>query len=274
MSYTILSVACRLTVFQHRPRFICPGTGSHNRYFSPRERTFFSIGRISGSSHIPTFFLVSLPYSVTPADKNMWIGTYLGMAGQTKSVVSSLVFGLWLVVATVAATILTAWHWVSLPVQAKIDHAGNRIAGWRLRHYLASDCSCSRSVASYLITRGPLPNAAEEIVLLDSGDGSKTVELERRLRKRGFAVTGMTPDLAALREGVEGVPTFEVVGSDSRVVYRGGYRERGAAPGKYLDTTILSDVMAARTAPSLPVYGCATGERLRRQLDPFGFKRF
>jgi hypothetical protein len=82
----------------------------------------------------------------------------------------------------------------------------------------------------------------------------------------------LAKERAASIDGVEGVPALEIVAPGNRIAFRGGYRDAGAPPGKYLDVALLSDLMASKPARGVPVIGCATSERLRHLLDPIGLK--
>jgi hypothetical protein len=55
------------------------------------------------------------------------------------------------------------------------------------------------------------------------------------------------------------------------------YRTRGvdrckASPNRSVDVQTVKGLTAGRNTPQLPVFGCATSEKLREQLDPFGLK--
>jgi hypothetical protein len=182
------------------------------------------------------------------------------------------VFGAWLILATVAASTLTAWHSIAVPVStnsAGLTKGGS--TGWRITHYLSSECGCSQGVASYLESRGPLSQATEEVVLIASTDRGRDAAFRGRLSEKNFRVELISENDAST-DGVQGVPTLEIVAPTGRVAFRGGYRKLGAAPGAYLDVAILSGLMASRPVGAIPIYGCATSTRLRRLLDPLGLK--
>jgi hypothetical protein len=190
-----------------------------------------------------------------------------------KRLAAAAIFAGWLILATLAASTLTAWHTISLPAAIKAHVTrGDAAAAWRLVHYLSPECACSRAVASYLVKRGPLGNAGEDVVLLASGNPATDAAFAKPLTENGFRVELRTQADAASRDGVEGVPTLEIVAPGNRIVFRGGYRERGAAPGAYLDVALLSALMASKPLRALPIYGCATSQRLSSALDPLGLK--
>jgi hypothetical protein len=190
-----------------------------------------------------------------------------------RGLVRSLGFVLWLTMATFAATSLTAWHSVALPVRSGLPGLMPANTGsWHLIHYLSAACACSQAVARHLIARGPLPVAAEDVVLIASGDTPADNTLRRALSRRGFHAVIVNPDKASLNDGVDGVPLLKINAPDGTQKFRGGYLDRGAPGGVYLDVTILSSLMASRPVPRIHVYGCATSQRLRSLLDPLSLR--
>jgi hypothetical protein len=196
------------------------------------------------------------------------------MKGNSQKIGRALGFTLWLTAATFAAATLTSWHSVALPVsleQPKLRHShGDR---WHLTHYLSADCACSRAVARYLMVRGPLVEATEEVVLIRSSDTPAENRLVDSLTRTGFQIRITTAEAAAsLDGGVQGVPVLHIEAPDGTTKFRGGYRARNTPPEEYLDVAILSGLMASKPVPELRVIGCATSRRLRLQLDPLSFR--
>jgi hypothetical protein len=190
-----------------------------------------------------------------------------------RCVVRVLGFALWLIMATFAATSLTSWHSVSLPVRPGRPTALRGSAGhWHLTHYLSADCACSQAVARHLITRGPVSVAAEEVVLVESSDIPAQNTLRDALSRRGFSTMIVTPETVSADDGIDGVPVLRINAPDGTQRFRGGYRDRGAADGVYLDLAILSDLMASRPVSAPHVYGCATSRLLRSLLDPLSLR--
>lgn len=192
------------------------------------------------------------------------------------SSLSLVIFAVWLLAATLAASILTSWHWVSIPILST-SLAPEALGGWRIRHYLSSECACSLSVAGHLVARGPIEGVRERVFFADSAEGARTSDLIRRLTSRGFAVERLAGEGQAnvfAGRGIHGVPALEVISPEGAVAYRGGYRDRGSAPDAFRDAAIVRELTNFRPAPAIPVFGCAVTERFRRQLDPFGLKRF
>lgn len=173
----------------------------------------------------------------------------------------------------IAAASLTAWHQVSYPgFSLDIQAAGQDPEVWKLEHYLSSDCICSRAVAAYLMKRGPLRQAREEITLIDSDDHQRDKALARDLTGHGFEVKTLSARAASTSYGIGGVPLLEVVSPARQVMFRGGYRERGASPDAYSDLAVLAALVTDKSAPKLPILGCATTQRLRNLMDPLKLK--
>lgn len=190
----------------------------------------------------------------------------------------TLVFGLWLTAATIAASTVTAWHSLALPDTAVPAQIVNPTGQWRVKHYLSSECACSRAVARYLGSRGPVKTASEDIILIATDPVTPEKirwqnEVAASLIASRFHTREISATAAADEAKVEAVPLLEIDGPDGRVRFRGGYREPTTPAGVYLDTTILSGLLAGLSeSASLPaprVFGCATSARLRRQLNPF-----
>lgn len=179
----------------------------------------------------------------------------------------------WLAAATFAATTLTAWHSVAFPTKPEHTVLNQRHKGrWLLTHYLSAECTCSQTVMRHLSQRGPLADAMEDVVVIQSQDVPQDNKMLSELIRSGFHVRSITAEAASSIEGVEGVPLLKIEAADGTVRYRGGYRENGAPLEKNLDTVILAGLMASAPVPSLRVFGCATSYRLRSLLDPLSFK--
>jgi hypothetical protein len=187
-------------------------------------------------------------------------------------------FAFWLTLATFAATTLTAWHSVTLPTEPTRAKSGRSHPGkWLLTHFLSADCLCSQALARHLQARGPLAAADEEVVVIGPVDSSAHRDTAQRkmiesLNRAGFQAATMTVEAAASQEGVEGVPLLNVTGPDGIIRFRGGYRDRGAPPDRYLEVAILTSLRASQPVPATRVYGCATSRRLRTLLDPLSLK--
>lgn len=194
------------------------------------------------------------------------------MDRKSRGILRVVGFSLWLVVATLAAATLTAWHTVDLTPPEHVALRGHGDSKWRMTHYLAGDCACSRAVGRHLVARGPIAWVNEEILLLGRGDTSAENQLLNELKHGGFHPKVIAAEAAASLHGVEGVPLLEISAPDGAIHYRGGYREQNAPPGEYLDAAILTKLIASEPVPATRVYGCATSRRLRTRLDPLSLR--
>ncbi|HSY20736.1 MAG TPA: hypothetical protein VK841_01395 [Polyangiaceae bacterium] len=134
--------------------------------------------------------------------------------------------------------------------------------GWFAVHALYADCRCSQRVQEHLLAGGRPPDWTEVVLWVGApaGGPEPTPELERR-----FDVRRITPqDLAAL--GIESAPMLIALDPQGRIRYAGGYTERKQGP-VIDDTRILAEVRLDAAPPSLPLFGCAVSDRLRRQLS-------
>lgn len=135
-------------------------------------------------------------------------------------------------------------------------------------HVLSEECACSRSVARYLLSRGPLADAQEEVVLLGGSE-----ETSQAFRAAGFAVSTAEAEEFCAQFGSEGVPFFQVVDGGDEAAYSGSYFDSAFRGNEgFLDLETFRRLRSGGFVVGRPVYGCATSERLRSILDPFGFK--
>jgi hypothetical protein len=66
--------------------------------------------------------------------------------------------------------------------------------------------------------------------------------------------------------GIEAAPLLVVLNPQGQLAYSGGYTQRKGGP-EIEDTTILAKVQQAMPPTSLPIFGCAVSERLKRELS-------
>lgn len=189
----------------------------------------------------------------------------------------------WLAGMLALGAILTARHVVALPVT---DVHDARLAGgvarlwahpaapgtWRAVHVLSQDCRCSQRTLAYLVA-GPRPANLEERVLLIEGENGPAPEMAE-LAAAGLPARMMTPAQLTAELGLEAAPVLVLVSPAGEVAYVGGYTRRKQS-GRYEDREILAALREAPGQPAagLPVFGCATSERLARMLDPLGVTR-
>ena len=92
------------------------------------------------------------------------------------------------------------------------------------------------------------------------------------LRAAGFHVKVITPATLRARFHIEAAPLLVVGRPDGAVGYVGGY-SRHKQSTAYEDLAILADLREHTDRTALPVFGCATSERLASALDPLGLRR-
>lgn len=179
-------------------------------------------------------------------------------------------FVLWVAVISIPLGLFSASHQAVLPVavESLVGGTGDAIEGWSVVHVLAEDCPCSRSVMDYLLERGRSKEFSEEVILVDGSE-----ERANLLREVGFVVSSVESGQLCEDFGSEGVPFFQVVEGSSKPAYSGAYfgsAFRGT--NGFLDLSTASRLKGGGFVFNRPVYGCATSDRLKAILDPFGLK--
>ncbi len=179
----------------------------------------------------------------------------------------------WAFVALVGVGTLAAGHLLTLPTPTTFDprlvqamQPTDQDPRWSATHFLRGECGCSQRIATYLIARRPLPNVRERVVLVTGDDA-----LHGRLAAAGFSVVEVTEEELLGTFGVEGVPLLAIATERGDVRYVGGYTARKQGPVPQ-DRTILRDLQAGKPVEALPMFGCATNEKLRQATDPFGIR--
>ncbi len=165
---------------------------------------------------------------------------------------------------------LLAKHVVALPVSV----AGVRLASsvhqlrapqsagkWLAVHVLYSECRCSQRVVAHLSSSVRPTGWDEEVLWV--GPGALDPVLASRFRVRRLS----SVELAHL--GIDSAPLMIVASPDDEIRYAGGYSQRKQAPALD-DLRILAD-SRRQVVASLPVFGCAVSERLRRQFAGLGW---
>lgn len=90
--------------------------------------------------------------------------------------------------------------------------------------------------------------------------------------KAKLSLTVVTAEEADRRYRIEGAPWLVIVAPDDSIRYAGGYTTDRNARSGYLDAAIWSTISAGKSFRSLPAFGCAVGQRVRRAIDPLGLK--
>lgn len=186
------------------------------------------------------------------------------------TVVAFALFSLWALGISVPLGLFSASHMAVLPVaEGAVSTGGSGSAGeWSMVHVISEECPCSRGVARYLLARGALEGVEEEIVLLGGSD-----ETSRALRAAGFAVSTADAEEFCAQFGSEGVPFFQVIDDGDEAAYSGSYFDSAFRGNEgFLDLETFRRLRSGGFVIGRPVYGCATSERLKSVLDPFGFK--
>ncbi|MDQ8187012.1 hypothetical protein [Pelagicoccus sp. SDUM812002] len=179
-------------------------------------------------------------------------------------------FALWAVSISIPLGLFSAAHQAVLPVTQESLREGISASqdGWALVHVLAEDCACSRSVLEYLLERGSSSDYAEEVILVDGSE-----YLANRLTTAGFTVSKVEAEQLCSDFGSEGVPFFQVVEGGKEPAYSGAYFNSAfRGTNGFLDLSTAERLSSGGFVLSRPVYGCATSERLKAVLDPFGLK--
>jgi len=186
----------------------------------------------------------------------------------------------WLLGLVAVVAMLMVGHLVALPRPDRTDGelaaalASLRAAApapalgpptWLAVHVLGAECDCSRRIADHLLD-GARPAGVSEVVLLVGHDG----ELTDRLRRR-MGVVEVTPEELGRRFHIEAAPVLLAVDPAGAVRYSGGYTDRKRGP-EIEDVRILADLAKGREVAAIPVFGCAFGESLKKDLDPLGLK--
>lgn len=181
----------------------------------------------------------------------------------------------WLVGVAAIVAMLMVGHVVALPRPDRTDGelaaslASLRARGgppsWMAVHVLGAECDCSRRIADHLLDAAR-PAGVSEVVLLVGHDD----ELADRLRHR-MTVVEVTPEELGRRFHIEAAPLLLAVDPAGTVRYSGGYTDRKRGP-EIEDLKILAELTGGRQVAVVPVFGCAFGESLKKELDPLGLK--
>lgn len=173
----------------------------------------------------------------------------------------------WFIAMAVLGAGLLARHVLALPGPAQDEKLGlsfrkfRGAAGggaWLAVHVLDAECRCSQRIATHLLST-PRPAGWEELVLW-VGNGAPSAELERRFSVRRLA------RLELSQLGIEAAPLLIVVDAEDNVRYSGGYGDRKQGP-VIDDLDILQATRVGGRIASLPVFGCAVSDRLKREFE-------
>jgi hypothetical protein len=128
-----------------------------------------------------------------------------------------------------------------------------------------ADCSCSRSLFSHLLKRGPFAGA-EELILYAGRESNQ----HQAAQHSGFAFNNISDSELVSHFGIDAAPVLIVFDSKGKLRYAGGYYDHPATINP-LDERIHAQLAAGVHVQPLPLFGCAVDARLKRSLDPFRF---
>lgn len=135
----------------------------------------------------------------------------------------------------------------------------------QVTHVLASGCKCSESVAKYLLQ--DLHGVTHQKVVWV---GEKS-PYEEALKKLGYQFEYFDKEQIS-REELQGVPTLLISKAD-QIIYAGGYSaQRIFKPEEVKFSEIYLALKEGRRPTEWPIFGCATAQKYRKVLDPWGFK--
>jgi len=137
---------------------------------------------------------------------------------------------------------------------------------WYLFHVIYQNCSCANSLLKHLLERKSLPDASEHILYV--GDD---LQVEKLSTERGFNFHRMTNiDLKNIYQ-IEAAPMLAIMSENKVLEYLGGYY---SSYGNYTsrDLEVFGKVRKSEPPKALPLFGCATSDRLKEAFDPLSLK--
>lgn len=187
--------------------------------------------------------------------------------------VGVVLLGAWATAVLVAIATLMGPHWITLPRPDEGDDVLSAgLASLRARegllavHVLYSECGCSDRVFDHLLERGPMANVDEVVLLVGPRGG-----MAQRARAGGWRVEHVGRRELETRFHIVSAPMLAVLDGANHVRHLGGYTRVKRGP-EILDVAILTALRGGDRPEELPLYGCATGLELSRQLDPMGLR--
>lgn len=191
-----------------------------------------------------------------------------------RSSVGKLLIAGWVALMSVVVTTLMAGHWLILPhppVGEKVSWEGaTDDVALTAYHFLYVDCPCSRRILDRFPLRSVVAGVTEQVVLVQESANCEQ-GLVDRLEAQGFKVATVTPPQLKQQFGIESAPLLVVVDRSGEIVYSGGYTFR--KQGQVIqDDAVLETLARGDEIESLPVFGCAVSNDLKRLTDPLGIK--
>jgi hypothetical protein len=186
----------------------------------------------------------------------------------TRSRVGGVAIATWFGLMLAIGASLLAKHVVALPAprevrleasMATLRHPEERDR-WVAVHVLYAECRCSQRVVDQLLSTARPVDFAEIVLWVGEAEPPKDLDARfdvRRVKSR---------DLASY--GIEAAPLLVAIDPVGHVRYVGGYTTRKQGP-EIEDLRLLLLARDAQRVDSLPLFGCAVSERLKRDLSIF-----
>ena len=175
----------------------------------------------------------------------------------------------WAILIIVVIASLSVKHLASLPRPDNEALLSRAVLRYRrsasldfLVHVIYSECTCSSSLLTHLLTRRPFAGT-EELILFVGIDPSK----QRLARNSGFEFATVTASQLLSHFGLEAAPVLLMFDSAGKLRYAAGYYDSPATVNP-LDEKIHAQFLAHARIEALPIFCCAVSPRLQRSLDP------
>jgi hypothetical protein len=189
-----------------------------------------------------------------------------GVVPSLRGRIGGITLAAWFAVMVALGAGLLARHVVALPAPPRDQRLAASMGGlrrpdergkWLAVHVLYADCVCSQRIVDHLLGTERPRDWSEIVLWVGAQPASPALEKRFDIRRVGSA------ELA--RYGIEGAPLLVVVDPAGGVRYAGGYTERKQGP-VIDDLRIFESARRLDPLVSLPVFGCAVSDRLKRQL--------
>lgn len=180
-----------------------------------------------------------------------------------------LVLTVWFVTISVPLSYMMGFHTLAFAnVQLRNLNSAPEIAktqNWKMLHILSSECGCSKRASRYLLERKPLNNVDEYILVIGN-----SFKRQDELKSAGYKIIPVSSEEAFARFGIESVPQLVILDSNHFVRYSGGYND--SRVDVYEDLNLLTKLKDNKLVTAYPIFGCAVGSSVAKQIDPWGIK--
>jgi len=174
---------------------------------------------------------------------------------------------LWIGGVTFFMASLATIHGVSFFPDKNVAPSQATAGRWTLTHVIGEGCKCSRQVYLYLLKRGPLSDADENVVIL-----GKMPQEAQELQAHGFKVSFREARSLASEKAI-GVPFLLITSDKGEAVYAGGYASSEIRESTAIqDLSILASLHDGKVAKEFPIFGCAVSQHIQSLIDPMKFK--